>query len=302
MDDNLSPPIYLIRLVQPLVLIVSVLGYSLGGGVAHVLGERIDWLNYLIGGLFICSIQLGYDWLSAFYDKQLGGSFIKTGIPSADRKKEYLKLTFTFQAGLAAFTSAAVMVFLLSLRNALSLTSALFFILHVVFVLALFLPPLRLEYSGFGEIIDGMVFFVTAPALGCLLQSGDLHRYLVMVTVPMFFLYLALTLALGLKSYAEDIRKDRMRLLNRIGWQRGVFLHNIFILGAFCLWCVASLGGLPWRMILPVFLAFPVGIFQIWQVGQIVSGAKPKWKLLQWSSYGLVIFSAYLLNFALWTG
>ena len=109
-------------------------------------------------------------------------------------------------------------------------------------------------------------------------------------------------LAFELQDYLPDIRQGKRTLLVRVGWQRGMWLHNLSIVVAYVLLGTALFEGLPWRITWPVLLTLPLGIFQIWQVNQIALGAKPRWQLL--TGIGLALFAlvAYLLAFGFWFG
>ena len=62
-------------------------------------------------------------------------------------------------------------------------------------------PPVRLVYSGYGELVLAILFANLFPALAFLLQTGELHRLLAMLTFPLTLLYLAALLALSLRAY-----------------------------------------------------------------------------------------------------
>ena len=74
-----------------------------------------------------------------------------------------------------------------------------------------------------------------APALALMLQIGQLHRLIALITFPLTFLYLAMYPAISMQRYAEEERKERRTMLVRMGWQRGMSFHNLLILLAFLL-------------------------------------------------------------------
>jgi 1,4-dihydroxy-2-naphthoate octaprenyltransferase len=123
-----------------------------------------------------------------------------------------------------------------------------------------------------------------------------------MLTFPLTCLYLAAEIARSLQTFAEDIRLDRVTMLVRLGWQRGMTLHNILITAAYLLLALAVIFKLPWRLAFPVFLSLPVALFEIYQMTAIAAGAKPRWRLLAVTSAGLVGLAVYFMNLALWFG
>jgi 1,4-dihydroxy-2-naphthoate octaprenyltransferase len=162
-------------------------------------------------------------------------------------------------------------------------------------------PPLRLAYSGFGELAEAILISNLIPAFAFMLQYGELHRLVPMLTFPILALYMAARLALALPQYASDTKKSRRSMLVLLGWQRGMTLHNLLIPTAFVLLAVAALLGLSWNLTWPALLTLPVGIYEIFQVRQIAAGARPQWQLLRFTATVLPALFAYLIAIALWT-
>jgi 1,4-dihydroxy-2-naphthoate octaprenyltransferase len=175
--------------------------------------------------------------------------------------------------------------------------------LGLAFLVAFFyaVPPFRLVYSGYGELALSLQMANIIPALAFLLQVGNLHRLLAMITFPITALYLAMLLALSLEGYASDEKYRRKTSMVRLGWQRGMNLHNLLILFGFLLFGLAAILGLPWSLTWPGLLGLPLGLFQIWQMSLIASGAKPRWRLLSFNAVATVVLTAYLVTFTLWT-
>jgi 1,4-dihydroxy-2-naphthoate octaprenyltransferase len=176
-------------------------------------------------------------------------------------------------------------------------------ILGIAFLLAFFyaVPPLRLVYSGYGELSHAIFIANLVPAFAFLLQTGEVHRFLPMLTFPLAFLYLAMSLALSLKDYPENLKNNRKTLLVRLGWPNGMRLHNILILATYVLLTLAFVSGLTWGLTWPGLLTLPLAGFQVWQFIQINAGAKPHWGLLSLTAIGTLLMTAYLITFTLWT-
>ena len=90
-------------------------------------------------------------------------------------------------------------------------------------------------------------------------------------------------------------------MLNRLGWERAVGLHHYLLLVGFLLFPLGSLMGIPRSLLFPGLLGLPVGLFQIWQLMRIVSGAPPRWRLLMITAAATLVVTLYDLNLALWT-
>lgn len=304
----------IIRAARPWSLLAGVLLYALGGGIANYLGSFIDWPVYWLGQGAATTLQLASYFLHEYFDRVSqppirrrpapgGAPPPVDGLPGPDPAPADPRANrgMFFMVAAAALTAGAVLTVLLAAAGALYPAALIFLAVSFVMALAYAVPPLRLAYSGYGELLQAILLANFFPALAYALQTGEMHRLLALVTFPLTFLYLAAALAVSLRSYAEDLRRERLNMLVRLGWQRGMNLHNLLILSAYLLLAVSVLLGLPWQLAFPAFLSMPVGLFVIWQVWGITNGAKPRWTLLALSAMATVAFAAYFFNLALWT-
>ena len=140
------------------------------------------------------------------------------------------------------------------------------------------------------------------PTLAYLLQTGDVHRLVAMLSLPVTLLFMALLLALSLPTFASDLKYSRKNMMVRMGWQNGMLMHNILILSAYTLLVLSLFVNLPLKIALPAIVTLPLGIFQIWQVNQIAAGAKPHWRRLTVTAFALPLLLAYFFSAALWMG
>jgi 1,4-dihydroxy-2-naphthoate octaprenyltransferase len=210
--------------------------------------------------------------------------------------------TGILQIAATTLTVGAALTVLLFSQGKLGPAGFLLLGIAVLLGLAYAVPPLRLAYSGYGELILAVVLANFSPALAFILQTGELHRLIALITFPLTFLYLAAYLAISLQRYPQEERKGRRTMLVRLGWQGGMSLHNLLILAAFLLMGAAAMLGLPWPLTWPGLLGLPVGLFQIWQVLAITNGAKPRWRLLELTAGATLALTIYFINFALWGG
>jgi 1,4-dihydroxy-2-naphthoate octaprenyltransferase len=143
-----------------------------------------------------------------------------------------------------------------------------------------------------------MVFFI--PLFGFEIQAQDVHRMILMITVPLFSLRLSATLAYELATYATDIKQLNSTLLVRIGWQNGMFLHNILILFGFLLIILAVIFGMSVSIALPAMGGLILGLYQIWAMRKIAEGRKPIWRSLVLGDFSLYVLIVYLLTYSFW--
>jgi 1,4-dihydroxy-2-naphthoate octaprenyltransferase len=122
-----------------------------------------------------------------------------------------------------------------------------------------------------------------------------------MSTFPLTPLHIAMMLSFELPDYAIDYKYDKLTLMVRLGWEQGMALHNLLILGAYLILGLSMIFGLPTSVALPAFFALPLGLFQIWYMWRIAGGMKPNWMVLTLSAVLTFGFTAYLLTFSFWT-
>jgi 1,4-dihydroxy-2-naphthoate octaprenyltransferase len=306
--DSITPSFFklLVRIVRPWSLLAGALTYMLGAGIAKYLGFGIHVNRFWLGLLAVILLLMASYALKAYYDRIDADSPLhRTQKDLEDEEQKAVQRLTRQSLLLIAFTiltAGAAFTVLLIADGAIQFASLI--ILAIAFLLAFFygVPPFRLAYSGYGELSEGIIFSGLIPALAYLLQTGDLHRLLLMLSFPLLALFLAMRLAQSLELYAHDQKLGRRTLIIQIGWLRGMALHNILILGGYLLLVVAAAIGLPWVLTWPGLLTLPVGIFQIYLMNQISAGAKPDWRLLKLTAAATFALTAYLLTLASWTG
>ncbi|MFC2026029.1 prenyltransferase [Chloroflexota bacterium] len=278
--------------------------YALGIGIARYLGVTIDWSVYIIGQVWVSLLQLSTQYLNEYYnapaDKENQNRTYFTG-GSAATGPGKLSLRVPLIAALTCLAFlASVTVVLIANVNPVPLAMV---IMLIAFLGSFFYstPPIKLEGSGYGELTTSIIIAFLVPSFAFILQAGELHRLVVMSVFPLVALHLAMLLAFELPDYAVDIKFDKRTVMVRMGWQNGIFLHNILILSAFLLLGIASIFGLPMFVVLPALISLPVGIFQIWQIRRIGDGAKPNWNHLTIGALALFISMVYFITFAYWT-
>ena len=287
--------LHLLRLSRPLYVVFAALTYILGAGIARYLGVTQDVAVFWLG--------LGGALLAQFSMSLLMEALRPVEQPSEDnenRPERVLLRNAALIASIGSLGVAAVIAIMLGQIGALSPVAMIFLGLSLLLVLTYAVPPLRLVDAGFGEFILAVHIALIVPALGFVLQGGEYHRVVGIVSFPLTLLALAYFLILDFPTFVVDEKYDRLTLLRRMGWQRAVPLHHGLVLGAYILLASALLFGLAWGLIWPSFLTLPFAILQIFWLRNISNGAKPIWNLLTVNALAVFGLTAYLLTFAFW--
>lgn len=285
----------LLGLSRPLVLLLAAFTYLLGAGIARYLGfdqhPGAFWLG--LGWSLLACLSAS---LLAEYFRPLAEPLVEGETP---RQREDLRRVLLLFAGLALVFLGALTTLLLA-AGRLTPPVAIVLVLAFAASLAYALPPLRLVYSGYGELVQAIFLADLLPVLACLLQTESLHRILPAVTFPLTLLALACLLVQGFFTFAADQKHNRLTLVRRLGWERAIPLHNIFLLLAYFLFAAAPLLGFPLALFWPVFLTLPLAVLQIYWLKRIADGAPPRWTFLNALSLSLFGLAVYLLTLTFW--
>ncbi len=293
-----------IQLSRPIFLVGAALVYGLGAGIARYLGIQIDWGVYLLGQAWVTSLQLSAHYLNEAYDGPVDTqnpqrTLFSGGSGAVGPGK--LSRNVPFVAAAITLTITASLTVLLIQFAYLSPLIVLIMVLSFLGAVFYSTPPIRLVSTGYGELTTSFLVANLVPAFAFLLQYGEWHRLLGMSTFPLTALHLAMMLAFELPDYATDLKYEKLTMLVRIGWQQGMFLHNILILSGFFILALATLMGMPPAVALPAFIPLLLGLLQIWQMRRISAGGKPNWNTLTLTAVVLFASVAYLLAYAYWT-
>lgn len=294
----------IILLSRPVFLLGGALIYALGAGIARYLGAPIDWELYFLGQAYVTTMQLSAQYLNEYFDAPADQDNPNrtpfSGGSGAVGEGKLSQETVMWAALTALTILASLTVVML---NVTSLSPLLVTIVGLAFLGSFFYsaPPVKLANSGYGELTTSVLVANLVPVFAFVLQYGELHRLLVMSTFPLTALHLAMMIVFEFPDYLNDIKYEKYTLLVRVGWERGMVLHNILILTAFLLLGLAATFGLPLAIVFPALIPLPLGLLQIWQMRRIAGGGKPNWTTMGFTAAVLLGSVAYLLAFAFWT-
>ena len=296
---NKSLPL-VITILQPGAIAMLTTMFFSGMGVAHYLGSSMDWGRSILACTAFYFLIWSRNLLGAYFDHPASPtSILMSSHPRYDQFAAQ-KRTTLFTYALFAMTGGAALTVFVMVLNPFALP---FLILMGMAVLACFftvVPPLHLQHRGYGEIIEAIVVANIVPAAGLVLNYGEIHGVLAMLTLPVMALYLACLLVFTLPEYLVDKKGGKPNLLNNLDWARSMRLHNILVGSAFLSVAVFSISGLNWSLAWPLLLPLPLGFFQIVQMLGIMNGAPPRWQILKWTAGGTLGLSAYLVLLTLW--
>lgn len=293
-----------IRLSRPPLIIISVLLYSLGVGVARYLGVSINWGLYFLGQTWLLLVQFVVHAIDEYFElpkeQRHPGRTLLFGSTGVLELGKLPRPTALWASVACALAAALFTVFILQEVSDPQSSTVIMLVLVLV-GLAYAVPPLRLSSTGYGEL--GLTLFVTAfmPVFAYTLQDGGIHRILAMITFPLICFFLTLLLICEFPDYASDMKYEKTDLLLRLGWQRAMTLHNLLVLGGFLFLALAVVFGFPVRLALPIITVLPIGLIQVWMLNRIRQGYKPNWNLMMVLASATFGLTAYFLAYGFWT-
>jgi 1,4-dihydroxy-2-naphthoate octaprenyltransferase len=289
--------------IRPLHLVSGMLLYAMGVGISDYLGFNIDMQTYVLGQVWLLSLQLGVFFLGDYLGNPLDEGLINRPPFHPPQEKDPRKLRKEIILPLSAifFSLCAAFSVILEWQHGLSISSAFLMVGFFTGYIVRIFPGFRLQDSGLGDIITTLQLVAFVPALGFTLQVEEYHRFLSLTTFPLFMLHLAMLLVFQLPTYAVDLARRKQSIMTKMGWKNGIFLHNLLVILSFLVLGISLFFGFPSRFVYPVFFALPFGMFQVWYLYKITQGAPTRWKLLTLTSVVLFLLPTYLFTYSFWT-
>ena len=284
----------MLRLTRPLHLLLAALTYCLGASLADYLGEPARPTSFWLGLAVILLLQITMHVLPEVYRP--------TNEPYPETQTLRDKISLRNNAmymSLTTLASVAVLAYILYNTKQLPLTSFYFLIFSLLILLIYAVPPFRLVNSGFGEIFLAIQLAYIYPSLAFTLQADETHPFLAL-TIPLTFLAFAYFIVLDFQGFAQDQKYERLTFLTRLGWQRVVPLHHIFLMFAYIFFLAMPAFNLTLNLLAPAFLTFPFALYQIFQLRNIALGVKPNWILLSVTALAVFGLTTYFLALTFW--
>jgi 1,4-dihydroxy-2-naphthoate octaprenyltransferase len=304
MDLKNHPMVLFMRLSRiDLILADSVMGL-VGAGIARYLNHLIEWPLFWLGIAWVIAVQLGGVYLNQYFSLEIESDLEShtryfSGNPVLGSGEGKLPRGIALNLGLVSFAIGGALTVILIRFPGFGIASGMLMALALIGVVTYSLPPLHLARSGFGELLVASFFGYLIHAFIYSLQTGEIHRLVNMVAVPVILLMISAQLALSFPHYATDQKHNRANMLQRIGWQNGMMVHNTLILLAYLSLAGAAVIGFPRSVGLRAVWTFPLAFVPVWLMGRIAAGAKPVWSALRFSMLALlsVMVFSFLISF-----
>lgn len=284
----------ILRLSHPLHLLLAALAFFLGTSIANYLGKPFRTDSFWLGLIAVVLAQASMNWLAEVF-RPLNEAMI-----DGETRKQRLTLRNNLlYISIAALTADAVIAFILYNNGHLSIAAFISLLLSLVLILTYAIPPFRFINRGFGEFLLAVHIAYVIPSIGYMLQAEEAHHFL-LITIPLTFLAFAYFIVMDFPAFAADSKYNRSTLLTRLGYERVVPLHHLFVLLAYLFFLAVPIFGLSLSLIWPAFLTLPFALFQIFQLRNLSLGAPVQWTLLTVTALSVFGLTAYFLSLTFW--
>jgi len=284
----------ILRLSHPLHLLLAALTYCLGASIANYLGKPFRTDSFWLGLIAVLLAQTSMNLLAEVFRP----------VSEPILRDETIKARITLRnnalyVSIASLTANAVIAFVLYNHGHLSVSALFFLLLSLILILVHAIPPFRFINRGFGEFLLAAHLAYVIPSIAYILQSDQTHRFL-LITMPLTCLAFAYFIVMDFPFFASDSKYNRVTLLTRLGYERVVPLHHLFVLLAYLLFLASPAFGLSLSLLWPAFLTLPFALFQIFQLRNISLGAPTNWMLLTATALSVLGLTTYFLTLTFW--
>jgi len=282
-----------LKLTRPLHLLLAALTYILGASIPAYLGKPFQPLAFSLGLGGVLLAQLSMSLLAEVF-RPHNEPLVEDETP---KQKETLRNNMLY-VSIAALASAAFIVYLLYINQALALPAFILLLSSFILVISYAIPPIRLLDRGFGELALAVHIAYVIPSIGFLLQAKENHRLLTVIVIPLTALALAYFLIVNFTTFPPDQKYQRATLLRRLTWERAVPFHHSLIVFAYVLFAVALL--LRFSILWTAFLTLPFALLQVILLRNISLGGKPNWTLLTSTALAVFGLTTYFITLTFW--
>lgn len=275
--------------LKPVNFVIGLFTFLLGLALVSFLNIEINWTPVIIGYALLLSTQGG--------EGVIAWGRAEDNQPGLNGAKRKFTLAMAISAVLFMLIAGLLAILLNQTRN--NSTLILITVIMLVLTLARSLIFSEKRLLSYQEIFDSIVLVGLYPAFSFVVATGELHRLLALISIPLVFIFLGAKVGLAFPKYASDLSGRRDTLLIKLGWQNGIILHDLSLLGGVILLGVAGLIGLTWQLVWPNILLLPLIITELMIVHRMAEGAKRNWRLLKVNAYSIIFLSIYIQIFSL---
>lgn len=279
--------------IKPIDLLFLLTANILGLAINHYLGNKSQWTGFWNGLLFFLLILIGCKLIGKYFQ-------IRTRSYPKEINKKQETIFITLMSGVAFVAISIIPLVSLIINHFINPINILFISMGIFIIGMVEIFPSQTSQWGLEEFFRAFLYANTIPAFAFSLQVNLYHRLVFLLTFPLFFLYLAFFIVNNISLVYDSEYEPSGSLLKKIGSFTVLRLHNLCLLMGYLFLLAGTFFDLPWKLIWPALMTIPIGLIQIWQVNQILSGRKPNISALEFTAASIALFTAYFSILSLW--
>ena len=305
MNSQISYSRVLIQFIPIDTIISAILYYLLGVSISRYLGNNIDWSAFIIG-LFIILFLLLLNICLFLYFKMIDfenrNNLFKRIEFELKPKQVVITQKLFLYSSIFMMILASFFILFLYTKIQVNILVLLFLMMFIILIIIDSVPPMSFGNSSYGIMINTFCITFLIPMTAFILQGNELHRLVLYICLPLFFIFFSMKTIVSIKNFGLDSKYDIKSFSTTLGWEKSINIHNFLMILGYLLLGSNIFLDIPSRIILPGMITLPIGIFQIIYLNQIVGGQKPNWQILNILSIATALITPYLITYALWIG
>lgn len=270
----------------------SILTYLVGAIFAGFEKTKFDFTSLILGilvFLIVLALQLLFNYLST----SKINPYSRVSFERGNKKGQLFSLT------LILFLIFLFLIYTTLRMNKLIGVNIIYIILITFLMLMQIFRLGKLLFQTYGVIIEGMLVSPLMLLFGAGMQGMNPTSGYILLTIALFFLYVANRTSLLFEEYEKDMKVSERSLLVIIGWDNGIKIQNTSLLLSYFVFLLYFYRNGSLGINLPVLITAVIGVFSMYLLNRMVRGMKPHWQIIKVTAFLHFFAVCYLLVFPL---
>ncbi len=266
--------------------------YLVGSIFAGFEKSNVDFSSLILGLLVfltVLALQLLFDYLST----SKINPYSRVNFERGNKKSQLFILTFILFMILLYLTYTILKMNKLIGVNLIYISLITFLMLLPIFRLG------KMLFQTYNVIIEGMIVSPLMLLLGAGMQGMNPTSGYILLTIALFFLYIANRTSLLFEQYEKDLKSNERSMLIIIGWDNGIKIQNISLFLSYLVFFLYFYRNGSLGINLPVLITAIIGVFSMYLLNRMVRGMKPHWQIIKATAFLHFFAVCYLLVFPL---
>ncbi len=273
-------------------IFASVLTYLVGTIFAGFENNRLDFFKLIIG-LSVFFTIFALKMLSHHLSSSKIDPYSRVSFERGNKKGQLFILTFIL------FISYLFLVYAILRMNLLIGVNLVYISLITVLMLITISRLGKLLVQTYGVFIEGIIISPLMLLFGAGMQGMNPTNGHLLLTMALFFLYIANRTSLLFEQYERDFKIGERSLLNLIGWDNGIKIQNISLFLTYLVFLLYFYRNGSLGPNLPVMISAIIGVFSMYLLMRMARGLKPQWQVIKITAFLHYFAVCYLLVYPL---